>query len=169
MNFLIIFIVLLISLILLFWAISGLLAILYGAPTIGSESKIIIEALKLAKLKKGETFLDLGCGWGKVLDIAQNKFGAKVIGFEISPICWLWNKLRGRQVIYTDLTKIDFRKFPADIIYLYLSTQLMKKMTPLLKKELTKGRRIISLSFPIEKIQWQTKKMINKKTIYLYA
>lgn len=168
---LIIFLILFFSFILalLFWAISGLLAIIYGAPTIGSEEEIIDCALRLAQLQKNEIFLDLGCGWGKVLNIAQKKFGAKAIGLEISPICWLWNKLYGRQVIYGDLTKIDFQKFPADVIYFYLSTQLIKKMTPLLKQELKKGRRIISLSFPLEKIKWQKKKMINKKTIYLYA
>ena len=84
------------TLTLLLWQISNIVSVFYGSPYVMADKKVISEALRLAKLKKGEIFYDLGCGRGDVL-IEAAKFGAKATGFEISPYYYIYVKLKTRR------------------------------------------------------------------------
>ena len=135
-----------------------------------ANKEIIREALKLAKLKKGETFYDLGCGRGDVL-IEAAKIGVKAIGYEISPFYYLYAKTRvailkltplkrssgkgglihTRIIIrYSDINNTDLPK--ADIVYCYLLPELLDKLNQKFLKELKKGSRLISVGFPIKNL-----------------
>lgn len=67
----------------------------YGIYTYG-----ISELVKLAKLRKGETVLDLGCGTGISSEIIYNKIGklGKLVGLDISPVMlnYAKQKFRGK-------------------------------------------------------------------------
>lgn len=39
---------------------------------------------KKLDLKKGETLLDIGCGWGKLMEFAAKNYGVKVVGLTVS-------------------------------------------------------------------------------------
>lgn len=47
------------------------------------ENKLDLICKKL-KLKKGETLLDIGCGWGTLLRYAAKKYGVKGVGITVS-------------------------------------------------------------------------------------
>jgi len=107
---------------LLFWQASNLMSVFFGSPYVMAKPKTIMQALKLAKLKKGEVLYDLGCGNGQVL-IEAAKMGAKAVGFEISPFYYWWVRIRtfgypDISVRFQNIKTIDLKK--ADVVYCYL-------------------------------------------------
>lgn len=56
-----------------------------GAKTLdeAQENKLDLVCRKLG-LKKGQTVLDIGCGWGSFARFAAEKYGAKVVGVTVS-------------------------------------------------------------------------------------
>lgn len=174
-----------ISLGLLFWQISNLASVIYGSPPVMANKEIIRGALKLSKIKKGETFYDLGCGRGDVL-IEAARMGAKAVGFEISPYYYLYAKIRvailkllpficssGKKgVIHTRIivryVNINFLNLSkADVVYCYLLPGLLEKLSHKFLKELKKNSRIISVGFPIKKLSGTAHTIAGHK-IYLY-
>lgn len=177
-----------ISLGLLLWQISNMVSVFYGSPYVMADKKVISEALRLAKLKKGETFYDLGCGRGDVL-IEAAKIGAKAIGFEISPYYYLLAKLKTSiwriyypftrsskkmasnniferiSIRHKNIYSINLAK--ADVVYVYLLPKMLEKLTPKFKRELRKGNRLISIGFPIKNIPG-TKHIIATRKIYIH-
>src|SRR5512140_2601527 len=54
------------------------------APFVPSPQPVVERMLALAAVKPGETVFDLGCGDGRVLITAAQRFRAKAVGIEIS-------------------------------------------------------------------------------------
>lgn len=148
--------------VMIIWAVNQLVAVGFGAPIISSDKVVIEAALKLAEANPGEKFIDLGCGWGKVLTIA-GKRGLDTEGIDVSPAAVLWNRLWGRKVRLGDVRKINLRRF--DIIYIYLLPRLIKKMR---LDDLKPGSRIVAVDFTIQDREYLKTKKIGKHTIYLY-
>ncbi|MEW5940837.1 MAG: hypothetical protein AB1750_14300, partial [Chloroflexota bacterium] len=57
----------------------------YGLPSVPTRPDRIRAALRLADLRPGEAFFDLGAGDGRTLVIAAREFGAKATGIEVGP------------------------------------------------------------------------------------
>src|SRR5215470_17557967 len=55
------------------------------APYVSSPARVVDRMLELANLKPGETLYDLGCGDGRILIAAAEKYKVKAVGVEISP------------------------------------------------------------------------------------
>src|SRR5579884_1241144 len=55
------------------------------APYVASPTKVVDLMLDLAKIRPGETVYDLGCGDGRILIEAAQRYRAKAVGIEISP------------------------------------------------------------------------------------
>ena len=160
-----IYIVLFIIVIVLFiWQSSNLISAFLGAPAVMMDRKVIIGALKLAKVEKGDIFYDLGCGNGQVL-IEAAKMGAKATGFEVSPYYYLLSKWRtikykNIQVKYRNINSIDLSQ--ADIVYCYLLPKILNRI------KFQKTNRIISIGFPIKKYQPIKITKIQGHNIFLY-
>ncbi len=109
--------------------------------------------LELAAVKPGETVFDLGCGDGRVLITAAQRFNARAVGIEISDK--LAQKTSDRiavlglqdqvKVIRGDLRQADLSG--ADVVILYLLTGSNKEIRPLLEKQLKAGSRVVSYSY----------------------
>ena len=145
----------LISLILLLWQTSLLYVALFGSPTVYANSKAVRDSLKLAKLKKDELIVDLGCGNANVLIIASRDFGARGVGVEISPWCYLkawWNVLTNGQIgkvriIFGDFKKAEEYLKRADVVYLYLLNETLKKLENWYFQSISRKTRTVSLAF----------------------
>ncbi len=123
----------------------------FRSPFVPSNRPTIEKMLKVAKLKKKERIVDLGCGDGRIVFTAERQYGALASGYEISIIVWLLaqtNRLfKGAKApIYRrNFFQADLRQ--TDVVFCYLLPEVMKKLAPKFKKELPKGARIVSAAF----------------------
>lgn len=165
----------------IFWQLSLLFSSIVGAPTVYANSKAIIDAYKLAGLEKGETVLDLGCGNAKSLLLAAKVFGAKGIGVEISPYCYLkskWNVFwageSGNIKIYLSDIKKSFNLISeADVVYLYLLNSVLEKIESEIFDNIKAKTRVVTLAFKfknaVPKKNMRTNNLGRETGIYLYT
>lgn len=144
-----------------------------GSPYVPTKKKELINFLKEANIKKGQVFLELGCGDGRVVRTAVGEYGAKGIGIDVNPTLILWARLRakmakvkGIEFRVENLFKTDVSK--ADIIYLFLMPELLVKLEKKLKKETKKGAVIISHGFKVEGWEKHNFKTIPNKPFPTY-
>lgn len=121
------------------------------APYVPTKKERIKKILKLAGLKKGKVFWELGSGDGRVVMEAA-KMGANSYGIEQSWIRVLLSRWKAKQenlpsanFIHGDIFKENFSS--ADIVYIFLLPKAVERLEPLLKKNLKKGSRIITQTF----------------------
>lgn len=143
----------------LFWQTSLLFSTIVGAPTVYANNKAIRDAYKLANLKKGDLVLDLGCGNAKSLIIAAKEFGAKGVGIEISPYCYIKSKINilfcGQKnniiILYGNFDKAQKYLARADVVYLYLLNSVLKNIEDWYFETISKKTRTVVLSFEFSK------------------
>jgi SAM-dependent methyltransferase len=125
------------------------------APYVPSPPLVVEMMLDAAGLKPGETLYDLGCGDGRVLITAAQKFRAKAVGVEISETLAKAAReniqragLESRaQVILGDATTANVEQ--ADVVTLYLLTHSNELLRPSLEAQLRPGARVVSHDFEI--------------------
>lgn len=149
------------------FAYAGVLA----APWFPTWSKDIERFLKLAEIKPGQKFYDLGCGDGKLVFAAAGA-GAEAVGFEISLLPYLLAISRSWHI---ENTEIKFKNFwkadlsDADVVYIFLTPKVNPKAKEKLERELKKGSRVIAYTWPIE--GWtavKTDLVARQPPMYLY-
>jgi precorrin-6B methylase 2 len=125
------------------------------APYVPSPQEVIDRMLEVAQARQGDTVIDLGCGDGRILITAVQKFKARAIGIEIdSKIAaqasdtilklGLQNKAR---VVRADVFDADLSQ--ADVVTLYLTTSFNEKLRPKFEKSLRPGTRVVSHDYGI--------------------
>lgn len=152
------------------------MAFLSFAPWVPSRGKDIKRIFKLAKLKPGEVFYDLGCGDGRIVSYAAKQYKAQAIGIELAlplyficKIRQLFNYKKGVKFKFKNLFKENLSR--ADVIYVFgTKSKLKNKLKQKLENELKKGARVISYSFSIDGWVPEIIDKPNEKdlTIYLY-
>ncbi|MDO8496028.1 MAG: methionine biosynthesis protein MetW [bacterium] len=150
------------------FAYAGMLA----APWFPTWSRDIERFLKLAEIKPGQKFYDLGCGDGKLVFAAAGA-GAEAVGFEISLLPYLIAISRS---FYVQNAKIIFKDFwkqnlsDADVVYIFLTPKVNPRAKEKLEHELKKGAKVIAYTWPIE--GWQLTKTDltpGQPPMYLYS
>lgn len=145
------------------------------APWLPSRKRDLKRIFKLADLKPGEKFYDLGCGDGQLVFYAADHFNAQAVGLEISVPMFLIS--RARQIFHKKNATIKFKNLfkqnlsDADVVYLFgLPNTVKNKIKQKLEKELKPGSRVISYAFHIP--DWTPaltdKPKKNDISIYLY-
>ncbi|MBI2315223.1 SAM-dependent methyltransferase [Candidatus Daviesbacteria bacterium] len=125
------------------------------APYVPTNSDIIRRILRLAGVKKGKKFYELGSGDGRVV-IHAARLGADATGIEQSWLRVLYSKYQTSKLAshfrcgnvefyHEDVFKRTYRD--ADIVYIYLLHKGVKKLEEKLKKELKKGTIIITQTY----------------------
>lgn len=148
------------------------------APFVTSPQPIVEKMLEIARLKRGETVYDLGCGDGRILFSAVKNFGARAVGVELSETLARRTVERAEllglkdqvTVIQGDMMEVDLKD--ADVVSLYLMTEANDQLRPKLERELKRGARVVSLEFKfrgwkpsrVEKVEAHR----HPYTIYLY-
>jgi tRNA A58 N-methylase Trm61 len=111
--------------------------------------------LDMANLKPGETLYDLGCGDGRILVAAAQRYRIKGVGIEISrreaekaAENVRKHKLQNQVTIvhgnfmHTDLSS-------ANVVTLYLATEANDTLRPNLEHYLRPNTRVVSYDYPI--------------------
>jgi SAM-dependent methyltransferase len=147
------------------------------APWVPSPKKDRERISKLADLKPGQSFYELGCGDGRVCRyIAKNNPGARIIGIELSMPVFMVAKFLGlfgpknSEIRFGSIFSADLSD--ADVLFTYALINPMKnRLKPKLYKELKKSAKLISYKFEID--NWEGNGSVDRPgkdaaPIYIY-
>ena len=113
-----------------------------------SADDTVARALDLGAVRPGETFVDLGCGDGRVL-VAAAARGARVTGVECDSDLAARARARlagagvGGEILETDIFELDL---DADVVFTYLSPATLQRLAPALNG-LRAGARAVTVDF----------------------
>lgn len=140
-------------------------------PTPGD---IVDTMLKMAAVTKKDTVYDLGCGDGRIIITAAQRYGARGVGIDIDPERVEEATANVRKAGVADRVKIirgDL--FEADIssatvVTLYLLTELNLKLRPKLLRDLNPGTRVVSHAFAMGDWKPERTADVSGTTVYLW-
>ena len=149
------------------------------APYVPTPYDVVERMLKLAGVTKRDLVYDLGCGDGRIVIMAAEKFGAHAMGFDINPDRIKESqenaKRAGVEELVTfrlqDVMTVNLSR--ATVVTLYLLSSSNVKLRPILTKQLKPGARIVSHAFDMgdwepSKIDRFTDQMGIGRTLFLW-
>lgn len=163
---------------LLFVLLGVLLILAYslylGITPTPSSKKIHLQLLSFLKKEKAGLaagrVLELGSGWGGLsFSLAKTLITSQVIGYELSPIPWVWTKIKLFFVRQKNL-KFTCKNFykaslkDASIIVCYLFPGGMRKLKKKFENEVKDNTLIISITFAIP--GWKPTQVIEVHDLY---
>jgi ribosomal protein L11 methylase PrmA len=144
-----------------------------GSFYVPTKTKVILNLLKEAELKKNQIFYDLGCGDGRMAIEAAKNFKVKAIGIDVNPILIKMARFKARlqhiknvEFKTANILKTDFSR--AQVIYIFLMPELIKKLKVIFEKQLKKPTLVISHGFKIVGWERYLQKTIPGKTFATY-
>ncbi len=130
-------------------------AYLSFAPWVPSFKRDLKRIFKLADLKSGEIFYDLGCGTGKVVAYAAANYQAKAVGLELVLPFYLICKIRqlfsgNKKLIIKCKNLFKENLSTADVVYIFgVPKTINGKLKEKFAAELKPGAKVISYAFKI--------------------
>jgi SAM-dependent methyltransferase len=152
---------------------SAAYAALSSAPWVPITKKDIPELFEIAGVKRGGIFVDIGCGDGRILKIAQERC-MRGRGYEISFLFYLIAKLRflfspspRPEIFFKSFWSADISD--ADIVFFFLTPRVYEKVGEKLFQELKSGACVISYVWPIPRREpFAVRKKEGYPPIYFY-
>ena len=124
---------------------------------VGTPYDIVSKMLKMARIKKSDMVYDLGCGDGRILVLAAQKYGCRGVGYDIDP-----DRVKASRenvtrngvdklvkIVQADIFTLDLRK--ANVIPLYLLPEMNRRLLPQLDK-LKPGSRVVCHNYDLDGI-----------------
>jgi SAM-dependent methyltransferase len=144
-------------------------------PYVPTPPDVVEAMLKLGGVHKGDIHYDLGCGDGRIVIMAAQKFGATGTGVDIDPERIKEAEENAKQAGVTGRVRfLQMNLFDADfhdatVVTLYLLPEVNLKLRPKLLKELKVGTRIVSHQFDMG--DWKPDKTVSMdwRTLYLWT
>jgi len=145
----------------------------FGALWIPTRKKNYERIASLAELKPGMIFYDLGSGSGSLLFYLSKKYNIKCVGIEISPILYLYSKLKS---LFFKNVEIKYGNFlrhnlsNANVIYVFLHPKVYDKLKKKISHGIKKDSTLILLStWPFkDKNPLRINEKNKETTYYLY-
>lgn len=144
-------------------------------PYVPTPQEVVDEMLKLAGVRGGDRLVDLGCGDGRIVVTAAQRYGVNATGVDIDPERIGEAKENAAKAGVADKAKfVEGDLFEADlkdasVVTLYLLPSVNLKLRPKLIKDLKAGSRIVSHSFDMD--DWKPVKTaeVNGRRLYLWV
>ena len=145
-----------------------------------TPQEIVDKMLELARVKKDDLVYDLGCGDGRIVVTAAQKYGCVAKGFDIDPQRVRESRENVRKnnvghlvtIEQKDIFTLDLSE--VDVVTLYLLPTLNVKLIPQLQK-MKPGSRIVSHDFNMEGVKpdkvitVKTENQYYEKPVYLWT
>ncbi len=133
-------------------------------PYVGTPPRVVEEMLKLAGVTRNDVIYDLGCGDGRIVITAAQKYGARGVGIDIDSQRIRESNENAQKAGVTgqvrfsqqDLFTADFRE--ATVVTLYLLPSVNLQLRPKLLRELKPGTRIVSHNYDMG--DWKPEKVV---------
>ncbi len=133
------------------------------APFVPSPMEVVEKMLELAEITENDVVYDLGCGDGRIVVMAAEKYGARGVGidYDIERVIEARELAKEKKVenlvkiIHQDAMTVDLS--PATVVTLYLLSKSNTLLKPNLEKYLKPGSRVVSHEFDME--GWKAKKV----------
>ena len=116
---------------------------------------VVDTMLEAAEVTRDDVLYDLGCGDGRIVVAAAERYGARAVGIDIDPKRVIQSRENVRAHGVADLVTIKqadlFREDMggATVVTLYLVPNLIARLMPKLSS-LRPGTRVVSHSFPLK-------------------
>ncbi len=142
------------------------------APYVPTKNPKLVQVLKLAGVKKGVNFFELGSGDGRVV-LQAAKLGANSYGIEQSWLRVFYSKYQAIKLAshfrcgntkfyHGNIFNKSYKD--ANIVYIYLLPKGVKKLEEKLQKELKKGSVVITQTYHFP--TWKPTQKIGEFQIY---
>lgn len=144
-------------------------------PYVPTPPAVVDVMLATANVTKDDVVYDLGCGDGRIVIAAAQKYGARGVGVDIDPErikeaeenaqrAGVANRVR---FLEQDLFQTDIRE--ATVVTLYLLPDINLRLRPKLLKELKPGARVVSHNYDMG--DWKPEKVIdvNGRKVYYWV
>ena len=135
------------------------------APYVPTPMLVVDKMLEMADVDGKDTLYDLGCGDGRIVITAAQKYGAKGVGIDIDPQRIRESKENAKaagvenlvKFKKEDVLKVNFSK--ATVVALYLLPESNELLRPLMEKQLKPGVLVVSHNYEIP--GWEDKEIEN--------
>jgi SAM-dependent methyltransferase len=139
-----------------------------------TPNDVVDKMLEMAKVTANDLVYDLGCGDGRIVITAVQRYHARGVGIDIDPERIKEATANARRAGVSNRVKfIQGDLFEADIsaatvVALYLLTELNLKLRPKLMKELEPGTRVVSHAFGMGDWKPERTADVGGATVYLW-
>ncbi len=123
------------------------------APYVATPLDVVDRMLTLARVDSRDVVYDLGCGDGRIVIAAAQKFGAKGVGVDIDPVRIAEANANAKRAGVENLVTfrvedvLETDVSDATVVTLYMLSAINVKLRPILTRDLPKGSRIVSHNF----------------------
>jgi SAM-dependent methyltransferase len=163
------------SLISLFFLFFAQRQVLINTPYVATPSPVVGAMLELAGVNSTDTVYDLGCGDGRIVISAAQKYGARGIGVDINPDRIEEARANASNAGVNDKVSFEVKDlFDADIrkatvVALYLLPDANMRLRPRLLQELKPGTRVVSHSFNMGDWKPDKETVVEGDHLYLWT
>jgi SAM-dependent methyltransferase len=146
---------------------------------VATPEVVVDEMLELANLQADDVLYDLGCGDGRIVVRAAEKYGIRTWGFDIDPARVAEARQNAKQagveelvtILERDIFTLDLSQ--ASVVTLYLMPELNVRLIPQLN-QMKPGSRVVSHDFdmpgvdPLEHIRMRSANGQTRHDVYLW-
>ena len=123
-----------------------------GATFVPTSRKRISSFMDAVPMETEHLLVDLGCGDGRVLRMAQKRYGVRAVGYELNLLAYVKARLRCIGLKRVKIRRSNFWRIDlsgADVVFCYLFPDVMKALSEKLRSELKPGSIVVSCNFAL--------------------
>ena len=133
------------------------------APYVATPMEVVAKMLEVAEVTSDDVVYDIGCGDGRIVVMAAEKYGARGVGIDIDPVRIEEAKENARSAdvehlirfYLGDATTMNFSQ--ATVVALYLLPESNAILRPMFDKQLDPGVRVVTHNYRIP--GWEDKEV----------
>jgi SAM-dependent methyltransferase len=144
------------------------------APYVATPHRLVDAMLTLARVKRTDLIIDLGCGDGRIIIQAAKQYGARGVGIDINADRVVEARANARREGVEHLVRFEQQNvYDADVkdatvVTLYLLPDINLKLRPILKSQLKPGAKIVSHAFDMGNWKPTKKQIVDGEAIFLW-